>query len=240
MRRRILCLDDDETLQTLAPAACFSAEERRFVLDGAETRTFQPGDVIFSSGDTGVTHLVRTGLAKLVTDMTPAFFPGATIDFYYPGEFVFDGSVGERYVSAIAIARDTTTYVITNEAMGRAARKAPKLWDKFTFNLYAEIERSRLRLVSQLDLSVRGRLSAFLLEISQNPALTRPSGDTIVIPCDKMELAAYLCTANTVLSRAFRDLETAHLLKRVGRSRVKILNLEGLQDLAGHRAPHRT
>jgi len=121
--------------------------------------------------------------------------------------------------------------------MARAAREASSLRDKFTRNLYAEIERSRLRLVSQLDLSVRGRLCAFLLELLQNPALPRPAADTVVIPCDKMELAAYLCTANTVLSRAFRDLEAANLLKRVGRSKVKILDLDGLRDQAGHLAP---
>lgn len=236
MRRRFLCR---EGLEALPGSNHFKAEERALILEGAEVRTFQPGEIIFSPQDTGVTHLVRTGLAKLVTDMTPAFFTGATIDFYYPGEFIFDGATADRYVSAKAIARDTSTFVITNEAMGRAARQAPGLWDKFTLNLYAEIERSRLRLVSQLDLSVRGRLCAFLLEILQNPVLPHPADDLVEIPCDKMELAAYLFTANTVLSRAFRDLETAGLIKRIGRSKVRILNLDGLRDEAGHLAPGR-
>ncbi|OYU68911.1 MAG: hypothetical protein CFE28_02235 [Alphaproteobacteria bacterium PA2] len=237
MRRRILCLDDDEALSSLPQSTYFSAEERRLVLEGAEVRTFQPGETIFTSRDGGVTHLVRSGLAKLVSDKRPAFFSGATIDFYYPGEFIFDGAAGDRYVAAVAIAKDTSSYVITNNAMGRAVREASSLREKFTLNLYAEIERSRLRLVSQLDLSVRGRLCAFLLELLQNPVLPRLAADTVVIPCDKMELAAYLCTANTVLSRAFRDLEAADLLKRVGRSKVKILDLNGLRDQAGHLAP---
>lgn len=237
MRRRILCLDDDEALSSLPRSTYFSAEERSLILAGAEIRTFQPGETIFTSLDVGATHLVRTGLAKLVTDMRPAFFSGATIDFYYPGEFIFDGAAGDRYVAAVAIARDTSSYVITNQAMGRAVREASSLWDKFTRNLYAEIERSRLRLVSQLDLSVRGRLCAFLLEIMQNPVLPRQAADMVEIPCDKIELAGYLCTANTVLSRAFRDLEAANLLKRVGRSKVRILDLNGLRDEAGHLAP---
>lgn len=237
MRRRILCLESGEALQSPSSAGYFSPEERRLILEGAEVRIFQPGDTIFSANDSGATHLVKAGLAKLVTDTSPAFFSGATIDFYYPGEFIFDGAAGARYVSAIALAKDTSTYVVTNEAMGRAARQAPGLWDKFTQNLYAEIERSRLRLVSQLDLSVRGRLCAFMLELIQNPTLTQPASDEIVIPCDKMELANYLFTANTVLSRAFKDLETAQLIKRIGRSRVKVLDLKGVQDMAGRLAP---
>ena len=237
MRRRILCLDTEEALQTLPATGYFSVEERRLILADAEIRTFQPGETIFSAKDSGATHLVKAGLAKLVTDTNPGFFSGATIDFYYPGEFIFDGAAGARYVSAIALAKDTSTYVVTNEAMGRAARALPGLWDKFTLNLYGEVERSRLRLVSQLDLSVRGRLCAFLMELVQNPTLTQPASDVIVIPCDKMELASYLFTANTVLSRAFKDLETSQLIKRMGRSRVKVLNLAGVQDMAGHLAP---
>jgi hypothetical protein len=75
------------------------------------------------------------------------------------------------------------------------------------------------------------RLASFILEFLRVPALFDEGQSYLRIPVNRFDLADYLGTSPETTARAFASLESQGLVRRVGPRMVKVLDMNGLQNL---------
>lgn len=217
--------------QTIAQIPIFeglTAEQYRQLSAISGRRTYERGEMVFSEGEeaSGFYSVVqgRIKIFKLSPDGKEQI-----LHLFGPGEpfgevAVFSGGLFPAYAQAL---EKSEILYIPRTAFIDLIRKNPDMCLSILGVLSMRLRRFA-RLIEDLSLKeVPGRLAAYLLVQAE-----RQGTDDLELDITKTQLAGLLGTIPETLSRILGRLGRAGLIETEGK-RIKILDRDGLDDLAG-------
>ena len=189
---------------------------------------FKKGQEIFSEGDEGTGfYVVVTGRVKIYK----VSWEGREqiLHIFGPGEPFGEVPVftGQRFPASAATIEESRIFFFPKDAFVKLIRREPEL----ALGMLAVLS-MRLRRFANLveDLSLKevpGRLAAYLLYLSQK----NQNSLDLELDISKTQLASLLGTIPETLSRILAKMKKNGLIDVDG-ARIKILDLETLQDIA--------
>ena len=158
-----------------------------------------------------------------------------------PGDFIgLQGlfSPGQASHSAIAI-EDTVVSFIEKDVIRDSISKSPDLFFNLTKQLNDTVETEELRVLGLSRKSVRERVAETLLTLARSYGIRKVHHDDlstfISLKLTREELSSLSGTAVETLIRCLSDYKEEELVRVEGRD-IQILNIKGLEDIAG--MPH--
>jgi CRP/FNR family transcriptional regulator len=222
-------MDIQKQLETIPLFQGLAAENHKQLASIVVQRSYKRNEVIFSEGDDGngfyVVMLGRVKVFKISHE-------GKEQILHILGSGEPFGEVpvfaGEHFPAHAEAMEETKLFFFPRIAFIDLINKNPSL----AMNMLAMLSR-RLRRFSALieDLSLKevpGRLSAYLLYLSE----TKNRSHNLTLDISKTQLASLLGTIPETLSRILARMSTAELIESDGQRSIKILDREGLEELA--------
>ena len=192
-------------------------------------KLYRRGQTIFSEGDDGDGfYVVASGRVKVFK----LSHEGKEQILHILGAGEPFGEVpvfaGEHFPAHAEAMEEARVFFLPRTAFVELIKKNPSL----ALNMLAMLSR-RLRRFSALieDLSLKevpGRLSAYLLYLSE----AKNKSDNLTLDISKAQLASLLGTIPETLSRILARMSAEELIQSDGQRSIKILDREGLEELA--------
>ena len=219
-------------LEHIATVPLFQALPREHHKDLAtvvKDQAFRRGQFIFSEGDEGTGFYViisgRVKIFKLSSEGKEQI-----LHIFGPGEPIGEVAVfaGKRFPANAEALEDTRVFFFPRAAFMELIQKNPSI----ALNMLAVLSQ-RLRKFTALieDLSLRevpARLAAYLLYLSQK----KDGVNDLTLDISKSQLASLLGTIPETLSRILTRMTKAGLIQSEGARHIRILDHEGLEELA--------
>ena len=203
-------------------------EQLRDLLNISLEQVFRRGDTIFCEGDEGKGfYVVVSGRVKIFKLSTEG--KEQILHILGPGETFGEVAVfaGKHFPAFAETLEASRIFFFPRNSFIALIQKEPSL----ALNMLAILS-SRLRQFAQLveSLSLKevpGRLAAYLLYLSEQ----KQGSSDLELDISKGQLASVLGTIPETLSRILARM-TAQQLIQVNASQIKIVNRQGLEDLA--------
>jgi CRP/FNR family transcriptional regulator len=193
-----------------------------------QEQVVKKGQIIFSEGDDGIGFYVvlagRVKVFKLSMDGKEQI-----LHIFGPGEPFGEVPVfsGQKFPASAATMEESRILFFPRDSFVALVKKTPEV----ALNMLAILSRRLRRFASLIeDLSLKevpARLSAYLLYLKR---ANRESQD-LTLDISKAQLASLLGTIPETLSRILTKMSKQGLIQIDG-PRIRILDLEGLEDLA--------
>lgn len=176
----------------------------------------------------GLLYILRAGCIR--TSVREASGSQAVIDFLLPGDAIGFGSL--QGIRAIALERANVCSVRFADLEALAARLPP-----LQAQLHGLIERTLARndqhVLMMGQRTAAQRVALFLLTWSGRRRAAGFSGTELDLPMGREDLASYLGLVSETTSRAVSRLQASELIEVNGRHHLRLLDANGLADLAG-------
>jgi CRP-like cAMP-binding protein len=208
------------------------------VFRGAPTRELAPGEVLINAGqpadqvfniESGVLMLYRTG-----TDGRRQ-----VLSFLFRDNFV-GLSATDAYFFSVEAVTPARVVVCPRRALNERLARDPEAEQAF-LNMVFRVLEDILDVVYSLgQRTASERLAVFLLYLRHWKRLTdaiaddaHPSLGTVQVPMGREDIADFLGLKKETVSRSFRELEEAGLIRRLDSHTVRLDDLARLRQLAG-------
>lgn len=190
------------------------------------------GGVLFHQGDkTEAIYGIRFGSMK--TQIEDINGQVQVTGFMLPGEILgLDGLMENRQTSHAIALEDTEVCIIRLDEMDRMAMQLPTLQQQMRRIMSREINRAHQLLLTIGSMRSEQRLAAFLLNLSQRLQVLGYSPHEFLLRMSREEIGNFLGLTLETVSRLFSRFAREGLI-RVQQREVQLLDLAGLQDLAG-------
>ncbi len=196
-------------------------------------RTYARGQTIFSAGEPGdLFHAIDRGRIKICKNSPEG--KEQILHVFGPGDMFGEAAVftgGHYPASAIALEKSEILQ-LPRARLVEAIQRSPGL----AFKLLATLSRRLSRFVALIeDLSLKevpARLAAYLLQLHPIERGTKP---LVELEISKGQLASVLGTIPETLSRILSRLTKEGLVKTVRSRQLRLLDLDGLEELAAGR-----
>ena len=206
-----------------------TADQHRQLSSIVVERTYRRGQTIFSEGDEGDGfYVVSSGRVKIFKLSHEG--KEQILHIFGAGEPFGEVPVfsGEHFPAHAETLEESKILFFPRSAFVELIKKNPSL----ALNMLAVLSR-RLRRFSVLieDLSLKevpGRLSAYLIYLSE----TKNRSANLTLDISKTQLASLLGTIPETLSRILARMSTEDLIESDGHRTIKILDRDGLEELA--------
>ncbi len=155
------------------------------------------------------------------------------VDFLLPGDFFGLASRNVHLFAVEAIVEGTVVAAYPRERAEALADANPHLGREIRTVTAAEIARLQTRILILGRIGSLGKVSAFLLEMAERlSSRTQASktGDGILLPMSRYDIADYLTLSVETVSRALTSLKQRGAIRLVGTRRVKIIHYDALED----------
>ncbi len=219
-----------QKLGDLALFAQLDGRERDELAQLAASRRYARGEMVFQEGDDGDTfYAVLEGRVKIFKSSPDG--KEQILHIFGPGEMfgevaVFLGGVYPAHAEAL---ESLEALVLPRARLVAHAKSNPD----FAFKLLASLSKRLHRFVSLVeDLSLKevpARLSAYLLQL--NP-VERGDQPVVALEISKAQLASLLGTIPETLSRILTRMAKEGLLEAMGPRKLRIMDIDGLEELA--------
>jgi len=221
-----------EIIKQIAAIPLFNgltADHHRQLSSIVVERTYRRGQTIFSEGDEGDGfYVVSTGRVKIFKLSHEG--KEQILHIFGSGEPFGEVPVfsGEHFPAHAETLEESKILFFPRSAFVELIKKNPSL----ALNMLAVLSR-RLRRFSALieDLSLKevpGRLSAYLIYLSE----TKNRSANLTLDISKTQLASLLGTIPETLSRILSRMSAEDLIESDGHRTIKILDRDGLEELA--------
>jgi len=220
------------TLDDIASSPLFQGlpkEDHEELATVVENRIFNQGELIFSEGDEGIAFYVvlsgRVKIFKLSMDGKEQI-----LHILGPGEPVGEVAVfaGKSFPANAVALEDSRLFYFPMTAFVELIQKNPSI----ALNMLSILSQRLRRFTSMIEnLSLKevpGRLAAYLLYLSES----HQSADKLTLDISRRQLSDLLGTIPETLSRILTKMSKAGLVKTEGRHGIRILDREGLEELA--------
>lgn len=191
-------------------------------------REFRKGETIFSEGEEGAGfYVVLSGRVKIYK--VSADGKEQILHLFGPGEPFGEAPVfaGRRFPANAEAMEDSRTYFFPRAAFIDLIKQTPELALSMLAVLSLRLRRFAL-LIEDLSLKeVPSRLAAYLLYLREE----KGGSKDLILDLPKGQLASLLGTIPETLSRILGKMSKGGLIQLEG-PRIKILDVEGLEDLA--------
>ena len=218
--------------QTLARVPIFSGlteSEFAFLAERAVPRHFSAGETVFAEGEpcAGL-YVVESGHIRIFKSSAGGREQVLSIDG--PGSSVAELPVfdGGNYPASVTAVDDATLLFVSKQDFQALCLAHPQVALKVLRVVGARLRRL-VGIIEELSFTtVRHRLAAFLLRLSQKEGKRTPEGVEITMPVSNQELASQIGTVRELVSRNLSRLQAEGMIKIDGR-RVVICDLKSLE-----------
>src|SRR6476659_4846915 len=212
----------ETTRQVLANVPIFSGlapAEMDFLAQHALSRTYGPGQTIFSEGDACAgLYVVVSGHVRIVKTSAGGREQVLSIDG--PGSSVAELPVfdGGEYPASVTAIDDATLLFVSKQDFHTLCLAHPQVALKVLRVVGARLRRL-VGIIEELSFTtVRHRLASFLLRLAQKEGKRTPEGVEITMPVSNQELASQIGTVRELVSRNLSRLQAEGMIKIEGRS----------------------
>ena len=175
-------------------------------------------------------YTVRSGAIKTYVILRSG--EEQVIGFHTPGDIVgLDAIESGRYVCNAMVLDTSCVFPLPYEQLCRLAARSPEIQHRLIHKMSRRIVDHEGLLLILGQKTAEQRMAAFLLHHSKQQRQLGLSQVDINLPMSRADIASYLALAVETVSRVLTRLQEAGLLK-VQRSRVRILDLDGLATVA--------
>ncbi len=222
-----------QNLSHLAP----QSEMHAFVANGLDRSLAQAGlrrlaakEFVFNEGD-AATHLFRVEAGAVALYKVLIDGRRQIVGFAYPGDLIGLGAQREHVMNAQAIMptrlRCIPAATLRQSAL-RDASLAMTLYEAMTLELAAT--RDLMLITSQR--SAVERVAGFLLALSRRNERNGLDPANIELPMTRADIGDFLSLTIETVSRTFTKLKALGVIELPQSSRVKLVDIEELEDLA--------
>lgn len=200
------------------------------------TRVVHKNEKLVNDGDRfQALYAVRSGAIKCYK--TTETGEEQIIDFCLPGDMIGLDAIDSGYFNCHAAALDTSSVcALEFGEIERLCEKSPAFRRAFFKRMSAGILRNENFVVTLGTRNAYQRLAAFLVALTEYYGGHGYSRLEFVLPMSRADIADYLNLAVETVSRLFSRLQSESCVQ-VNRSAVSVLDLNGLYNAAGMRAP---
>jgi CRP/FNR family transcriptional regulator len=197
-------------------------------------RRVEAKEFVFAEGDPA-THLyqVETGAVALYKVLCDG--RRQVLGFAYPGDLIGLGAQGEHLINAQA-TKPTRLRCLPLSALSQLAGQDPRLGFRLYEALASELAATRELLLTTGQRSASERLVAFLLALSRRNARKGQDPRVFDLPMTRTDIADFLGLTIETVSRTFTKLKLAGLIDLPQSSRVRLIDIDRLEDLEGNEA----
>jgi CRP/FNR family transcriptional regulator len=161
------------------------------------------------------------------------------IGFHLPGEILGLDAIGDGYHQSDAIAlEDSEACIIRFTEFESLASQIPTLQNQFHRILSRELTQDQRHLLSLGSLRAEERLAGFLLNLSERLTARGYTNHEFDLRMSREEIGSYLGIQIETVSRMLSRFAEAGLIQ-VKQRHVKLIDIEGLYELAGLPNPAR-
>lgn len=162
------------------------------------------------------------------------------IGFHLPGEILGLDGIGDGHYQSDAIAlEESEVCIIRFEAFEDLARQIPALQHQFHRILSRELTQDQRHLLSLGTMRAEERLAGFLLNLSQRLAARGYVNNEFDLRMSRVEIGSYLGIQIETVSRMLSRFSEAGLIQ-IKQRHIKLIDMDGLYELAGTPNPDRT
>jgi len=202
------------------------------IANKTRVRVLHAGDHLYRAGEPMESmYRVRTGTIKTI--MTRSDGSEQVTGFYGPGEWLGVDAVECESHPGDALALDTVSICVIplQPVIEHSARSTHSIRTLMTILSRRLMINERLHMSLACD-TANQRLAQFLLNLSANRMAVNLDGDDLTLSMSRLDIASYLALAVETVSRLLTRMQKAGVV-RVHRTRVEILDRDGLIALAG-------
>lgn len=204
-------------------------------ISNSTIRRLEPREHVCREGETKhYVYQVEQGAVCLYRSMPDGH--RQIMDFAYPGDFVGLGTSERHMLSGQAIG-STRLRCIPVSAIRQLATRNPE----FCFRLYeaisAELSAARDLLATVGTRSATERLASFLIALSRRNERNGLSGNRIVLPMLRSDIADFLSLTVETVSRTFTRLKQRGIIDLPQSTLVIINDRDALEQMAGMGMP---
>lgn len=153
--------------------------------------------------------------------------------FRMRGDLIGVESIGLKNYSCDVIAlEDSEVWELPYPAVLRACLHLPELQTQITAALAAEVRSDRSWMLMLGTLAAERRVAAFLLDVAARYAHMGYSAKHFILRMSRIDMASFLALKHETVSRALSRLDGLQYIS-VQRREVRVLDVEGLQAMAG-------
>jgi CRP/FNR family transcriptional regulator len=191
------------------------------------------GETLYRNGEK-LDALFGLRLGSVKTQLEEASGQVQITGFFLPGEIIgLDGMLdGEHGTNAVAM-EDSEVCVVRLKDIDDISRYVPSLQQQVRRVMSKEIARTYQVMLALGSMRSEARLAAFLINLSQRLTALGYSSTDFIMRMSREEIGNYLGLTLETVSRLFSRFARDGLI-RVSQREIRILDMEALEELAGH------
>ncbi|RBP44060.1 Crp/Fnr family transcriptional regulator [Garciella nitratireducens] len=201
-------------------------EDRKFLKNHMEQRTYKKGEIIFTPLDQ-CNHLSiildgEVKLCKYSADGQEQILSFLGVGDVFGEAIVFQG---DPYVVTVIAERETTVQMIHRDVLLTLTQRN----ENFTLAFFQEFTKKIKLLNNKIEMlslkNIKQKIARYLLNLSKEQR-----SSTIRLPYSKQKIAFLLGTSREVLSRNFSEMEREGYIQSKGRN-IFLLNILKLESI---------
>jgi len=196
----------------------------------ASLRRVEAKEFLFAEGDP-TTHIFRVETGAIALYKILADGRRQVVGFAYPGDLIGLGAQGEHLMNAQAI-KPTRLRCLPITILHHAAAKDPAFGFRLYEALAGELAATRDLMLTTGLRSATERLVSFLLAFSRRSERHGHTPLEFELPMTRADIGDFLGLTIETVSRTFTKLKTLRLIELPHSNRVKIVDIDELENLA--------
>jgi CRP/FNR family transcriptional regulator len=220
-------------MQTLSIRPSISSQPVRGfeqTLAQAPLRRVEAKEFVFAEGDP-TTHVFRVETGAVALYRILADGRRQIVGFAYAGDLVGLGAEGEHVMNAQAI-KPTRLRCLPSATLHHSASRDPMLGLKLYQALALELAATRDLILTTGQRSAVERVVSFLLAFSRRSEREGKDPFEFELPMTRADIGDFLGLTLETVSRSFGKLRSLGLIDLPRSCQVRIIDLEGLENLA--------
>jgi len=203
------------------------------VANKTRVRVLHAGDHLYRAGER-LESMYRLRSGNLKTIITRSDGSEQVTGFYGPGEWLGVDAVEQESHPGDAVALDTVSVCVIplQPVIQHCAKSSYAIRTLMAILSRRLIANERLHMSLACDTASQ-RLAQFLLILSNNRAAVNLDGSDLSLSMSRLDIASYLALAVETVSRLLTRMQKIGVI-RVHRTRIEILDRDGLLELAGN------
>ncbi len=225
--------ENDQCIRNVPLFASLDRDFLHALTDEMEHRTFRKGELIVREGEQGQWFtVIRAGSAKAYRNTADGreqilyIFPA---NDYFGARFLF---TGDRVPYSVEALEETVVCMLSKSQFSRLLSEHSTIAMEIIEAMAKRMSRLESVLQSMGGRNADIRVASLLLDFRATYGTMDGQNPVIHLPLSREGLANYLGLARETLSRKFSQLEEEGIIEAVGTRKVKILDLERLEELS--------
>jgi CRP-like cAMP-binding protein len=193
-------------------------------------RRIECRELLFAEGDPA-SHVYRIETGAIALNKVLADGRRQVIGFAYPGDLIGLGIEDEHVMNAQAV-KPTRVRCLPVSALRQCIAEDPALGVKLYEALARELAATRDLMLTTGQRSAVERVASFLLAFSRRNRRIAQDPTSFELPMTRTDIGDFLGLTIETVSRTFSKLKQLGLIELPCSNRVKLLDIEPLQNLA--------